>query len=77
MIIMRIADMLMSIPGLPALLILGAVMSEWKVPSEYRMYLIMMMLSLIGWPGLARLVRGQILSLKELTVYDGRGSFGA
>ena len=65
MIIMRIADMLMSIPGLPLLLILAAVMSEWKVPSEYRMYLIMMMLSLIGWPGLARLVRGQILSLKE------------
>ncbi|ASF28135.1 MULTISPECIES: oligopeptide ABC transporter permease [Bacillus amyloliquefaciens group] len=65
MIIMRIADMLMSIPGLPLLLILAAVMSEWKVPSEYRMYLIMMMLSLVGWPGLARLVRGQILSLKE------------
>ncbi|MCZ4247088.1 ABC transporter permease [Bacillus amyloliquefaciens] len=65
MIIMRIADMLMSIPGLPLLLILAAVMSEWKVPSEYRMYLIMMMLSLIGWPSLARLVRGQILSLKE------------
>lgn len=55
MIIMRIADMLMSIPGLPLLLILAAVMSEWKVPSEYRMYLIMMMLSLIGysvWRGL-------------------------
>ncbi|MBT2575548.1 ABC transporter permease [Bacillus sp. ISL-51] len=64
-IIMRLADMLMSIPGLPLLLILAAVLSEWKVPSEYRLYLIMMMLSLIGWPSLARLVRGQILSLKE------------
>ncbi|KXZ20011.1 ABC transporter permease [Bacillus nakamurai] len=64
-VIMRLADMLMSIPGLPLLLILAAVLSEWKVPSEYRLYLIMMMLSLIGWPSLARLVRGQILSLKE------------
>lgn len=64
-VIMRLADMLMSIPGLPLLLMLAAVLSEWKVPSEYRLYLIMMMLSLIGWPSLARLVRGQILSLKE------------
>jgi len=65
MIIMRIADILMSIPGLPLLLILAAILSEWKVPAEYRLYIIMIMLSFVGWPGLARLVRGQILSLKE------------
>ncbi|WP_413302936.1 oligopeptide ABC transporter permease [Bacillus sp. 1P10SD] len=65
MVIMRIADILMSIPGLPLLLILAAILSEWKVPTEYRLYIIMIMLSFVGWPGLARLVRGQILSLKE------------
>ena len=65
MVIMRIADILMSIPGLPLLLILAALLSEWKVPSEYRLYIIMIMLSFVGWPSLARLVRGQILSLKE------------
>lgn len=65
MVIMRIADILMSIPGLPLLLILAAILSEWKVPAEYRLYIIMIMLSFVGWPGLARLVRGQILSLKE------------
>ena len=65
MVIMRIADILMSIPGLPLLLILAALLSEWKVPAEYRLYIIMIMLSFVGWPGLARLVRGQILSLKE------------
>ena len=64
-IIMRIADVLMSIPGLPLLIIMGAILSEWKLPSEYRLYVVMIMLSLIGWPGLARLVRGQILSLRE------------
>ncbi|WP_160669879.1 oligopeptide ABC transporter permease [Clostridium sp. C8-1-8] len=64
-LIMRIADILMSIPGLPLLMIIGALLSEWKVPGEYRIYIVMIMLSLVGWPGLARLIRGQILSLKE------------
>ncbi|MFS8604303.1 oligopeptide ABC transporter permease [Priestia megaterium] len=64
-VLMRLADILMSIPGLPLLLIMGAILSEWKTPSEYRIYIIMLMLSLIGWPGLARLVRGQVLSLRE------------
>ncbi|TFH59196.1 oligopeptide ABC transporter permease [Peribacillus frigoritolerans] len=65
LVIMRLADILMSIPGLPLLLIMGAILSEWKVPSGYRLYIIMIMLSVVGWPALARLVRGQILSLRE------------
>ncbi len=40
-------------------------MSEWKVPTDYRLYLVMLMLSIIGWPGVARLVRSQMLSLRE------------
>ena len=62
---MRVADVLMSIPGLPLLIIMGAILSEWKLPSEYRLYVVMIILSLVGWPGLARLVRGQILTLRE------------
>jgi peptide/nickel transport system permease protein len=64
-IIMRIADLLLTIPGLPLLFIFGALLSEWKVPTDYRMYMVMVMLSIIGWPGLARMVRGQMLSLRE------------
>ncbi|MFC9419041.1 oligopeptide ABC transporter permease [Bacillus mobilis] len=64
-LIMRVADVLMSIPGLPLLIIMGAILSEWKLPSEYRLYVVMIILSLVGWPGLARLVRGQILTLRE------------
>ncbi|KWX88490.1 peptide ABC transporter permease [Paenibacillus riograndensis] len=64
-IIMRIADLLMTIPGLPLLFIFGALLSEWKVPTDYRMYIVMLMLSIVNWPGLARMVRGQMLSLRE------------
>ncbi|WP_028595465.1 oligopeptide ABC transporter permease [Paenibacillus assamensis] len=64
-IIMRIADLLMTIPNLPLLFIIGAILSEWKVPTDYRLYIVMLMLSVVGWPGLARLVRGELLSLRE------------
>ena len=69
---MRLADILMSMPGLPLLIIMGAILSEWKVPSDYRLYVIMIILSLVGWPGLARLVRGQILSLRA-SIYASCG----
>ncbi|MBB6673587.1 oligopeptide ABC transporter permease [Cohnella nanjingensis] len=64
-VIMRIADLLMTIPSLPLLFILGALLSEWKVPTDYRMYIVMLMLSFVSWPGLARMVRGEVLSLRE------------
>ncbi|MNB68384.1 Oligopeptide transport system permease protein OppC [compost metagenome] len=64
-IIMRIADLLMTVPNLPLLFIFGAMLSEWKVPTDYRMYIVMLMLSVVNWPGMARMVRGQMLSLRE------------
>ncbi|MBM6998299.1 ABC transporter permease [Paenibacillus sp. DXFW5] len=64
-VIMRLADLLLTIPGLPLLFISGALLSEWKVPTDYRMYIVMLMLSLVNWPGLARMIRGQMLSLRE------------
>lgn len=66
-LIMRVADILMSIPGLPLLIIIGALLSELRVPNDYRIYIVMLMLSFVGWPGLARLIRGQILTLRERT----------
>ncbi|MGO1838145.1 MAG: ABC transporter permease [Candidatus Microbacterium stercoravium] len=64
-IIMRVADLLMSIPGLPLLIVLAAILSEMKVAPAQRIYVVMVMLSIIGWPSIARLVRGQVLSLRE------------
>ena len=66
-IIMRICDVLMCLPGIPILLIVSTALSsdQYDIPTEYRIYLLMAFLSLISWPGGARLVRGQILSLRE------------
>ncbi|MEK4304451.1 MULTISPECIES: oligopeptide ABC transporter permease [Oceanobacillus] len=64
-IVMRLADILMTLPGLPLLFIMAAIMSEWQVPAEQRLYIVMIMLSLVNWPSLARLIRSQVLSLRE------------
>lgn len=68
-IIMRICDVLMCLPGIPILLILSSAMDGWvsldMVEEEMRIYILMFFLTLISWPGTARLVRGQILSLRE------------
>lgn len=64
-VIMRICDVLMCLPTLPLMLIIGTVLDSNGVPSEYYIYLLMGLLSLFSWPGMARLVRGQILFLRE------------
>ncbi len=64
-IIMRICDILMCLPTLPLMLVIGTVLEANGVPSSYYIYLLMGMLSLFSWPGMARLVRGQILYLRE------------
>ena len=66
-ILMRVCDVLMCLPGVPILLIVSTALDspQYGIPAEYRIYLLMAFLSLISWPGVARLVRGQILSLRE------------
>ncbi len=64
-IIMRICDVLMCLPGVPILLIISTILDSADVDAKYRIYLLMTYLSVISWPGTARLVRGQILSLRE------------
>ncbi len=64
-IIMRICDMLTCLPTFPLMLVIGVVLEANRVPSEYYIYLLMVILSLFSWPGMARLVRGQILFLRE------------
>jgi ABC transporter, permease protein len=64
-IIMRICDILMCLPTLPLMLIIGTVLDANGVDSKYYIYLLMGILSLFSWPGMARLVRGQILFLRE------------
>lgn len=64
-LIMRIVDVFYCIPSMPLIIILGSAMDAMKVDPQIRMLYLMLILGFLGWPGMARLVRGQILSLRE------------
>ena len=64
-LIMRIVDIFYCIPSLPIFIIIGAAMDKLGVDPKVRMLYLMLILGFLGWPGIARLVRGQILSLRE------------
>lgn len=64
-LIMRIVDVIYCIPQLPIMLILSAMFVSLGVEGIEKLYYMMGILTLMGWAGTARLVRGQILSLRE------------
>ncbi len=64
-VIMRVCDVLICLPGVPILLIISTILDASDIDAKYRIYLLMTYLTFISWPGTARLVRGQILSLRE------------
>ena len=64
-LIMRIVDIFYCIPSTPILIILGAAMDAQMVDPTVRMVYLMLILGFLSWPGVARMIRGQILSLRE------------
>ena len=63
-IIQRIIDFVISLPTIPLWMALAAaVPSNWPVTKTY--FCITLILSLVGWPSLARTVRSKFMSLKN------------
>lgn len=65
MVIMRIVDILMSIPTLPLLIILAAFLSDLEVNPQYRIYITLGLLAFIFWTTYCRNIRGIVLLLRE------------
>lgn len=64
-LLMRFVDLFNCIPYWPIMIIAGSVMDMLEVPSTTRIFLLMFIMGLMGWTGIARIVRGQILMLRE------------
>ena len=64
-LIMRLVDILNCIPTLPILLIASVVIDSWEIEAGMRIYYLMGIMTIFGWSGIARMVRGQILYLRE------------
>lgn len=64
-LIMRLVDIFYCLPSLPIMIILGAMMDSLRMDTYIRLMIMMATLGILGWAGVARMVRGQILSLRE------------
>ncbi|MBO7739250.1 MAG: ABC transporter permease [Oscillospiraceae bacterium] len=64
-LVMRLVDIFYCIPSMPILIILGSMLDAMRVEPYVRLMWLMAILGFLGWASIARLVRGQILSLRE------------
>jgi ABC-type dipeptide/oligopeptide/nickel transport system permease subunit len=69
-VLMRITDMFLSMPTLPLMLIFAALFGKGLLN-------IILVLSLLGWTGTARMVRSQTLSLRERLITEAAKAIGA
>lgn len=63
-ILMRIAEIVYSIPFTPTVISISAAFMFSNIKID-KIYVVMMLIGILSWPSLARIVRGQILSLRE------------
>jgi peptide/nickel transport system permease protein len=73
--LMRLVEVIMTIPSIYLLVALAAVLPA-GLSSSQRFLLIILILSFVGWAGLARIIRGEVLSLKERTYVQASQAMG-
>lgn len=69
-LLMRTTDVFLVLPFLPIVLVLISI----TAPS---IWIIIMVIAILGWPGIARVIRAQVLSLKERPFVDAARVSGA
>ena len=62
---MRIVDVFLSIPDIPIIILINSMMRAVGVNERAKIYYLMLIIGALYWPGIARVLRGQILSLRE------------
>jgi oligopeptide transport system permease protein len=77
-LLMRIADVVYAFPGLLFFIIVMAALRETPIGQVFNgLLLLFVALSIVAWVGLARLVRGQVLSLKQKEFVEAGRMIGA
>jgi peptide/nickel transport system permease protein len=69
-ILMRLVDVLLSIPGLPLLILIASLYSPGPVGLAF-------VLAAVSWPGISRIVRGEVLALRGREYVDAARTIGA
>ncbi|MBQ4116385.1 MAG: ABC transporter permease subunit [Clostridia bacterium] len=76
MLLMRVTEIVAAIPFLPFAMILSALMGRMTISENMRIFIIMCILGVLSWTGLARIVRGQVLAARENEYVTAAKSMG-
>jgi len=72
-VLMRFTDALLVLPGLPLMIVLITILSA----GQYNLNIFILVIGFLGWMGFARVVRSQVLSLKERPYVEAAKAVGA
>jgi peptide/nickel transport system permease protein len=75
-LIMRITDVVLSIPLLPLLLVLTAIVAGTSAKASLNFGVIVLLIGGLSWPSVARLVRASFLSLREREFAEAARALG-
>ncbi|MEL6222404.1 MAG: ABC transporter permease [Cyanobacteria bacterium J06626_14] len=75
-ILMRLVEVLMTIPSIYLLIALAGIISP-TLSSSQRFLMIVVITSFVSWAGLARVIRGQVLSIKQRAFVQSARAMGA
>ncbi len=74
---MRVADVILVIPFLPLAIVVIYVMTQNPIIAKSLYLWLIILFSVLSWPGLARVIRSQSLSLKERGYVEAARALGA
>jgi peptide/nickel transport system permease protein len=75
-VIMRVTDVFLSIPLLPLLLVLTAIVAASSTKASLSFGVIVLIIGALSWPTVARLVRASFLSLREREFAEAARALG-
>lgn len=67
---MRVVDLFLALPGLPLIILIGTLVGPSRV-------VVVLLVAAIGWPGIARTLRSQTLSLRQRGFIHAARGFGS
>lgn len=76
MIIMRLVEIFYAIPFIPLMLIISSIMLQLRISPSNKIYYIMFVMGVLYWASVARMIRGQILSLREMEYMQAAEALG-
>jgi peptide/nickel transport system permease protein len=77
MFIQRACEVMLAIPGLPILMAMGAALRGFGLSAIMVFFGVIMALAIVSWGGLARVIRGQVLAIREMDFVTAAHAAGA